>query len=76
MQQISKHLRKTARGLYDVIVEDVADDVSDSLIKAARKIDNLEVALKVIYIWADTPGALHPVHVRDLCAKALGIDDC
>ena len=44
------------------------NDVSD-------RIDRTESALKIIYAWAVTPGALHPQHVRDLCAKALGIDN-
>lgn len=44
------------------------DDVSARIMRA-------ESALKVLYTWAGVPGALHPQHVRELCAKALGIDE-
>lgn len=45
------------------------DDVAARIVRA-------ESALKIIYTWAGAHGALHPKHVRELCAKALGIDDC
>ena len=44
------------------------DDVSARIVRA-------ESALKIIYTWSGVPGALHPDHVRDLCAKALWIDE-
>lgn len=44
------------------------DDVAARIVKA-------ESALKVIHTWSRVPGGLHPDHVRNLCAKALGIDE-
>ena len=52
-----------------------AADPAGFLDDVAARIVRAESALKIIYTWSGTPGALHPDHVRELCAKALGIED-